>query len=46
MTNIRIFGALATAVATTVGAIASPASAQIAIERVDVDAAGKESSLG
>ena len=46
MTNIRIFGALATAVATTVGAIASPASAQISIERVDVDAAGKESSLG
>jgi len=46
MTNIRIFGALATAVATTVGAIASPASAQIAIDRVDVDAAGKESSLG
>jgi Tol biopolymer transport system component len=46
MTNLRIFGALATAVATTVGAIASPASAQIAIDRVDVDAAGKESSLG
>ncbi|HET6164337.1 MAG TPA: hypothetical protein VFG37_11755, partial [Planctomycetota bacterium] len=38
---------LGVAVAITIASgNSSPASAQIAIERVDVDAAGKESSLG